>query len=548
MTVLNVIKNKTLNGAQIITETLKALDTKCIFGYPGGVVLGLYDALYNDNGIKHYLVRHEQAAVHAAEGYARVTGKCGVVIVTSGPGAANTVSAISNAYMDGYPVLVLTGQVAKHKIGTDAFQEINIVEITKSCSKAGFQVLNVDELEETLIKAYNCAIEGKKGPVVVDLSQNIFNEECIYKGIAQITEKSSVLIGDNIQDIIAEIENSEAPIVVAGGGVQHSKAYKELFSFVKTLNIPIVSTMMGLCSYPQEDKNYFGMIGLFGNAAANCVVKNSDLIISLGARYNDRITGCFKNGELTRKFIQIDINPKEISRVIPAYKYIVGDIEEFLSSVNRILSTSNYKSQHEKWLDYAQKYKSFNKVNTPISENLQGFEVIREIYNFAKDKHYVISTEVGQHQMLTVQNYKFATSDKFLTSGGSGTMGFGFPAAIGASIAQGKSPVICIAGDGSFQMNEQELATCVDYNIPVKIFIMNNGYLGMVRQLQQGGYEKRYSQTKISNPDYIKLAQAYGIKAERINNKNDIQKALKNAFSVNEPYIIDFVIEPFEVV
>ena len=259
MTVLNVIKNKTLNGAQIITETLKALDTKCIFGYPGGVVLGLYDALYNDNGIKHYLVRHEQAAVHAAEGYARVTGKCGVVIVTSGPGAANTVSAISNAYMDGYPVLVLTGQVAKHKIGTDAFQEINIVEITKSCSKAGFQVLNVDELEETLIKAYNCAIEGKKGPVVVDLSQNIFNEECIYKGIAQITEKSSVLIGDNIQDIIAEIENSEAPIVVAGGGVQHSKAYKELFSFVKTLNIPIVSTMMGLCSYPQEDKNYFGM-------------------------------------------------------------------------------------------------------------------------------------------------------------------------------------------------------------------------------------------------------------------------------------------------
>ncbi len=548
MTVLNAIKNKTLTGAQIITETLKALDVDCVFGYPGGVVLGLYDALYNDNAIKHYLVRHEQAAVHAAEGFSRVTGKCGVVIVTSGPGAANIVSAVSNAYMDGYPVLVLTGQVAKYKIGTDAFQEINIVDITKSCTKAGFQVVDVNDIEATLIKAYNCAMEGKKGPVVVDLSQNIFNEKCMYKGNVQISKPKTELIGDSIKGILEVVQKSEAPVVVVGGGVQHSKAFKELYTFAKTLNIPVVSTMMGIGCYPQEEDNFFGMIGLFGTAAANCVVKNSDLIISLGARFNDRITACFKNGELTRKLIQIDINEKEISRIIPAYKYAIGDIREFLIQANRILTMQNYKSSHEDWLMNVQKYRALNRVNKPISDNLQGYEVIQEIYDFAKGKNYVVSTEVGQHQMLTVQNYKISTKDKFLTSGGSGTMGFGFPAAIGASIATDYSPVICIAGDGSFQMNEQELATCVDYNIPVKIFIMNNGYLGMVRQIQQGGYGKRYFQTKISNPDYIKLAQAYGIKAERVDCKKDIRKALVNAFSVNEPYIIDFIIEPFETV
>lgn len=548
MTVLNKEKTEILTGAQIIVKTLKQLGVDTIFGYPGGIVLSIYDELFKQNDIKHYLVRHEQAAVHAAEGYARVSEKCGVVLVTSGPGASNTVSGIANAYLDGYPLVVLTGQVVSNLIGKNAFQEVNIVDITKSCTKAAFQVTSVNNLENTLVRAFDCAMSGKRGPVVVDMAKDIFTAECKYMPEVNLqVNETNGFVGD-VTEILNEIISAKHPVVVAGGGVVASKADKELFNFVKALNIPIVNTMMALGSYPQNDKNYLGMIGIFGQKSANQVLRESDLIFSIGARFNDRITCCFNKEELGRKFIQLDISEDEISRNIPAFYTLVGDARLILGKMNEELQKRGYSPVHEAWLNEACALKKLNDINMKISEKLHSFEVIQEIYNYTKDMNLPVTTEVGQHQLWTAQNYKFKYPGQFITSGGAGTMGFGFPAAIGASIAGGKSPVICIAGDGSFQMNEQELAVCYDYNIPVKIFILNNGYLGMVRQLQQKGFEGRYAETKISNPDFIKLAEAYNIPGIRVEKKEDIQAALDKAFAVSSPYVVDFTVEPMEVV
>ena len=548
MSVLSTEKTNTLTGAKIIVETLKNLGVECIFGYPGGIVLSIYDELFGQSDIKHYLVRHEQAAVHAAEGYARVSGKCGVVLVTSGPGASNTVSGIANAYLDGYPLVVLTGQVFASLIGKDAFQEVNIVDITRTCTKATFQVTSVENLEETLVKAFECAMSGKQGPVVVDMAKNVFTESCNFKNKKLPSgEVSSEYQGD-VSQVVEEILRAKRPVIVAGGGIVSGYAEKELFKLVKLLNVPVVSTMMALGTYPQDDENYLGMIGIFGSPSANQVLRNSDLIFSIGARFNDRITCCFPNGELERKFIQLDINQNEISRNIKAYSSIVGDAKKILSKmVSEIQSGSGFVNYSD-WLEEAVKLKSLNQKNKKISERLHSFEVVKAIYDYTKDEDYVVTTEVGQHQLWTAQNYKFASPRKFLTSGGSGTMGFGLPAAIGASIALGGEKVICIAGDGSFQMNEQELATIKDYNLPLKIFILNNGYLGMVRQLQQKGFGGRYSETKISNPDFVKLADAYGIDALRVEKFEEVQNSLEFAFSNNKPVIIDFVVEPMEVV
>ncbi len=548
MSVLSAEKTNTLTGAKIIVETLKNLGVECIFGYPGGIVLSIYDELFGQRDIKHYLVRHEQAAVHAAEGYARVSGKCGVVLVTSGPGASNTVSGIANAYLDGYPLVVLTGQVFASLIGKDAFQEVNIVDITRTCTKATFQVTSVENLEKTLVKAFECAMSGKQGPVVVDMAKNVFTESCNFKNKKLPSgEVSSEYQGD-VSQVVEEILRAKRPVIVAGGGIVSGYAEKELFKLVKLLNVPVVSTMMALGTYPQDDENYLGMIGIFGSPSANQVLRNSDLIFSIGARFNDRITCCFPNGELERKFIQLDINQNEISRNIKAYSSIVGDAKNILSKmVSEIQSGSGFVNYSD-WLEEAVKLKSLNQKNKKISERLHSFEVVKAIYDYTKDEDYVVTTEVGQHQLWTAQNYKFASPRKFLTSGGSGTMGFGLPAAIGASIALGGEKVICIAGDGSFQMNEQELATIKDYNLPLKIFILNNGYLGMVRQLQQKGFGGRYSETKISNPDFVKLADAYGIDALRVEKFEEVQNSLEFAFSNNKPVIIDFVVEPMEVV
>lgn len=535
---------KTMKGAKVIINTLKSLGVDTIFGYPGGIVLDLYDELYSQSDIKHILVRHEQSAVHAAEGYARVMGKCGVALVTSGPGATNTVSGIVNAYLDGYPVVVLTGQVFKNLIGKDAFQEANICDITKSCTKKVFQVTNANDLQKTLQNAFSVAMSGKKGPVVVDLSKNVLSEFVEYnERLNSCVEKFPTFSELDVNKVLGRINAAKRPVIVSGGGVAHSGAEDELLKFSDALNIPVVATMMGVGTFPQENKNYFGMIGIFGDKAANQILKESDLIISLGARFNDRITCMFKDCNLAEKFIQIDINPLELGRVIDCIDSVCSDINEFLSALNTLSTSIDF----DRWLIEAQSLKTLNLPNKKSTNMLYSFEVIQQIEKFTKDKNVIFTSEVGQHMLWAVQNLSLNKDRKILLSGGSGTMGFGFPAGIGAAVAFPEKTVVCISGDGSFQMNLEELAVCKDYNLNIKIMILNNGYLGMVRQLQEKSYGGRYSETKISNPDFLKLAESYGIGARRVSSFNEIEDALTCAFSTDDPYVVEFVVEPMEL-
>lgn len=541
----------TLNGAKIVVETLKQLGVECIFGYPGGIVLSVYDELFKQNDIKHYLVRHEQSAVHAAEGYARVSGKCGVVLVTSGPGAANTVSGIANAYLDGYPLVVLTGQVFSSLIGKDAFQEVDIVDITKSCTKAAFQVKSAENLQNTLVKAFDTALSGKKGPVVVDIAKNVFTEHAEFHFMTPSAVENIEIKNSDISKILFEISNAKRPVIVSGGGVVQANASEELFEFAKLTDIPVVNTLMGLGTYPQDDKNYAGMIGIFGSFSANSIIRESDLVLSFGARFNDRVTCCFANGELERKFIQVDINEKEISRNVNAYMSVVADAKQVLNNLIAEFESGNYcfdKTARKIWNEKVYSLILQNKPHKKISNYLHSHEIVELISEFCNGINPVVTTDVGQHQMFTAQNYRFNNPRKFLTSGGSGTMGFGLPAAIGASIAQDGAPVVCITGDGSFQMNLHELATCVDYNIPVKIFVLNNGYLGMVRQLQDKFCGGRFSQTSISNPDFVMLAKSYGIISYRISKHDDVMNVLQKTFEESGPVVVDVVVEPMESV
>ncbi len=538
MIVENEIKTK--KGAKILIETLKNLGVDTVFGYPGGIVLDLYNELYDCHDIKHVLVRHEQSAVHAAEGYARVCGKCGVVLVTSGPGATNTVSGIMNAYLDGYPLIVLTGQVIKGLIGKNAFQEADICDITKSCTKKTYQITSADDICSTLQDAMKTAMSGKKGPVVVDLVKDIFSQDVEVKDFQPI--QSAVSSSLTLDNIISRITSSKRPVIVSGGGVKHSGAETELFEFTKKSNIPVVDTMMGLGTYPQDDENYFGMIGIFGDKAANQLIKDSDLIISLGARFNDRITCMFKDVNLSEKFVQVDINPDEISKNITASDFAVADIKQVLDILK-----CGVRIDFSQWLADAAVLKSLNIQNKKTTNMLHSFEVIRKIDEFTKNKDVIFTSEVGQHQLWAAKNLTLDKDRQILMSGGSGTMGFGFPAAIGAAVANPDKDIICIAGDGSFQMGLHELATCVDYNLNLKIMILNNGYLGMVRQLQEKLCNRRYSQTKISNPDFLTLAQSYGLNAIRVSSSDEIDDALTKAFEAHGTFIVDFVVEPMEL-
>jgi acetolactate synthase-1/2/3 large subunit len=535
-------KTKTITGAKILIETLKSLGVDTIFGYPGGIVLDVYNELFDCTDIKHILVRHEQSAVHSAEGYARVTGKCGVVLVTSGPGATNTVTGIANAYLDGYPIVVLTGQVFKNLIGKDAFQEADICDITKSCTKKTFQITSANDIQSTLIEAFNLANSGKKGPVVVDLVKDIFSQQGEFK---QVLERSVVCESKNSIDtekIINRLYSSQKPVIVAGGGVKHSGAEDILFEFSQKFNIPVVNTMMGLGTYPQDDKNYFGLVGIFGDKSANELLKESDLILSLGARFNDRITCMFKDVDLSTKFVQIDINSAEISRNIKASDYLISDVGLVLEEMSK-----KFSKDFSKWNVEAQNVKKLNVPRKKLTNMLHSFEVLRKINEFTKNRKVIFTSEVGQHQLWAVQNLSFDKNRQILLSGGSGTMGFGFPAGIGASVAKPNTEVVCITGDGSFQMGLQELATCADYNLNLKIMILNNGYLGMVRQLQEKLCNGRYSQTKISNPDFLQLAKSYGLSALRVSSQDEIDGALEKAFSTQGTFIIDFVVEPMEL-
>ena len=543
------------SGAQILLKSLLKEGVEEIFGYPGGVVLPLYDALYMQDEIKHYLVRHEQAAVHAAEGYARVSGKAGVAIVTSGPGACNTITGLANAYYDGTPMVLITGQVNSKLIGADAFQEADVVGITRSCCKHNYLVKDVKDLARIVKEAFYIATTGKKGPVVIDIPVDIFNAKYTFD-----YPKNVELVGYNpnykghplqIQRALETLFESKRPVIISGGGVMASNASKELKEIATRLHIPVVHTLMGTGTFPDNLETSLGMMGMHGNYCANLTVANADVIFAIGTRFSDRITGCLKKFARDAQVIHIDIDPCSISKNVKASIPIVGDVKNVLTMMLHQLDKAHHKiniEQKDKWFNDIKEWKKKVAIPQKMSDKLSAITVLNKIYEYTKEDEPTVATEVGQHQMWTAQNFKFNQPRKLITSGGLGTMGFGFPAAMGAMAALKKGYVLNIAGDGSIQMNIQELMTCVDYRFKVINCIINNGYLGMVRQWQEKIYNKHYSQTKISSPDFVKLAQSYGALGIRVEKEEEIIPALKQAIEYDGPVLIDFICENFEMV
>jgi len=546
---------RTITGAQIFMEALRKEGVKKIFGYPGGVILSIYEELYHCNDIKHFLVRHEQAAIHAAEGYARVTGKPGVALVTSGPGACNTVTGIANAYYDGYPIVVFTGQVDSKLIGNDAFQEADIVGITSPCCKHNFLVKNVKDLPRIIKEAFHIASTGKPGPVVVDMPKNVLDGKAEFRYPEKVNLPGYNPTYDGhplqIRKALKYLYKAKAPVIITGGGIIASNASDELTKLARTLRVPVVNTLMGTGTFPGDDNLSLGMMGMHGNYCANMAVAHCDVLLALGTRFSDRVTGKLEKFCPDAKIIHVDIDPCSISKNVPVDIPIVGDLKNILVDMLNEIDLTEAENSFEKreiWLNQLNKWKEIKPKWNIKSGQLLPQIVIQKIFESIKGKDAVVTTEVGQHQMWAANLCKFNEPRRFVTSGGLGTMGFGFPAAMGAQIAFPERLVLDISGDGSFQMNIQELATCVNYKVPVKICIINNGYLGMIRQLQDVLFNKNYSQCCLSGPDFVKLAEAYGAAGLRVTKEEEIIPAMKKAFEIDGPVIIDFIVQHEELV
>ncbi|MFH1623612.1 MAG: biosynthetic-type acetolactate synthase large subunit [Pseudomonadota bacterium] len=538
-------------GAQILLESLRLEGVNTIFGFPGGAVLDIYDALL-DSPIKHILVRHEQAAVHAADGYARSSGRIGVCLVTSGPGATNTVTGIATACMDSVPVVVFTGQVPTKLIGNDAFQEADITGITRPCTKHSYLVKDVRDLAKTVKEAFYIAATGRPGPVLVDLPKDVIADstEFHYPENLQIRSYNPTYKGHRgqIEKAVKLILKADRPLIYAGGGVISSSASDELTTFARTLSIPVTTTLMGLGCFPGVDDLSLGMLGMHGTYRANMAVTNCDLLIAVGARFDDRVTGKIDEFAPRAKIIHIDIDPTSISKNLRVHIPIVGDAKEVLRKINKLIheEEEDWASMRREWLDQIMTWKSTYPLAYKQGEVIKPQYVVEKIYELTKGEA-IIATEVGQNQMWTAQYYHFTKPRTLLTSGGLGTMGYGFPAAIGAQVAFPEKTVIDIAGDGSIQMNIQELATAAQYKLPVKIAILNNGYLGMVRQWQGLFYNKKYSQTPLTvSPDFVKLADAYGAVGLRATKPEEVIPVIEKALSTPKAVIMDFVVEPEE--
>ncbi len=541
-----------IKGAQIFLECLKKEKVKVIFGYPGGSVLDIYDALYNSK-ITHLMTRHEQGAVHAADGYARVTGDVGVCLVTSGPGATNTVTGLATAYMDSIPIVVFTGQVPTKLIGNDAFQEADIVGISRPCTKYNYLVEKSEDLPRIIKEAFHIARSGRPGPVLVDLPKDILGKEIEYKPADKVdirgykpTYRGNIR---QIERVLNEVSKAKKPVIYAGGGVILSNASKELRDFAKKTNIPVTMTLMGLGCFPGTDPMSLGMIGMHGTYRANMAVTNCDLLIAVGARFDDRITGDVNAFASYAKIVHIDIDPTSISKNIPVDIPVVGDVREILKEALGIIKERKIKKPARKnWFNDIKTWREKHSLDYKMKDIIKPQYVVEKIYEVTKGD-CIISTEVGQNQMWAAQYFKYDKPRTLLTSGGLGTMGYGFPAAIGAQVASPKSTVIDIAGDGSIQMNIQELATAVEYNLPVKIAILNNHSLGMVRQWQELFYDKRYSHSTFTrHPDFVKLAEAYGAVGLRTDKPGEVEKVIKKALSIDKPVIMEFIVENEECV
>ena len=540
-------------GSQIIVECLKKEGVDIVFNYPGGAVLPLFDE-FQGAPFKQVLVRHEQAAVHAADGYARATGKVGVVLVTSGPGATNTVTGIATAFMDSIPLVIMTGQVPTLLIGNDAFQEADIIGITRPCTKHNYLVKDVRDLARILKQAFYVARSGRPGPVLVDLPKDTLVDSTEFKYPEKVFIRGYQPTYEGhlgqIQRAIKLMLKSRKPLLYVGGGIISSNASKELTLLAEKLGIPVTMTLMGLGSFPGNHPLSLGMLGMHGTYWANMAVMESDLLIAVGSRFDDRVTGKIEAFAPQAKIIHIDIDPTSISKNVRVDLPIVGDCKRILSKILSLLEKEeidSFKAGLDKWHHQIDKFKAIHSMNYEQKGMIKPQYVIESIYELTKGEA-IISTEVGQNQMWTAQYFPFVKPRTLLTSGGLGTMGYGFPAAMGAQAAFPNKLVIDISGDGSFQMNSQELATVVQYHLPVKVVILNNGYLGMIRQWQEFFYGKRYASSSLEgfSPDFVKLAEAYGAMGLRANKPEEVLPVLKKAFSIPEPVIIDFEVDPEE--
>ncbi|MAH89345.1 MAG: acetolactate synthase, large subunit, biosynthetic type [Pelagibacterales bacterium] len=548
------------SGAEIVLKVLRNLDVEYIFGYPGGAILPIYDEIFKQNKIRHILVRHEQGAVHMAEGYARSTGKVGVVLVTSGPGATNAVTGLTDALMDSIPILCLTGQVPTHLIGTDAFQEADTVGITRSCTKHNYLVKDVNLIQESILEGFVIASSGRPGPVVIDLPKDIQNSKTKFNNNIKLRssfktkqkkiykQKIQVQINKAVDLILA----SKKPVVYIGGGLINSghHASLELEKLSKLTNFPVTSTLMGLGAFPASNKLFLGMLGMHGTYEANMSMHDCDLMINLGARFDDRITGRLDGFSPKSKKIHIDIDPSSINKNVEVDLPIIGDLSKILKLINNEIVKSNFKklSLKNNWWSKIIKWKKKNCLSFINSkEIIKPQQALVSLNKKIKMKDFYITTEVGQHQMWAAQYIKFEKPKRWMTSGGLGTMGYGFPATIGVQIAFPKSLVICVAGEASFLMNLQELSTVKQYRLPVKIFILNNKYLGMVRQWQEFFHGGRYSESYTDSlPDFVKLAESYGIKGVRATKPQELEAVINDMIDYEGPVVADICVDEKE--
>ncbi len=533
-----------LSGSEIIIQFLKDEGVEHLFGYPGGAVLHIYDALHKQNDIKHILVRHEQGAAHAADGYARATGKPGVCLVTSGPGATNAITGIATAFMDSVPLVVITGQVPSHAIGSDAFQEVDAVGISRPCVKHNFLVKDLNKLAETLKKAFYIATTGRPGPVVVDIPKDITAPHIKipyeYPKQVKIRSYNPNLKGHprQIKRAVELLLSAKRPMIYSGGGVIMDGASQELRDFVHHLGYPITQTLMGLGAFPGTDPQFIGLLGMHGTYESNMAMHDCDVLIAIGARFDDRITGVPSKFCPYAQIIHIDIDPASISKTITADIPIVGGAKQVLTEMLKILVNSDQPIDKTATEDWWNKIKSWQRQNSFAYDKKEGLiqpqTVIEELYQVTGGEAYITS-DVGQHQMFAAQFYHFDEPRRWINSGGLGTMGFGLPAAMGVKIAFPDKDVACVTGEGSIQMCMQELSTCLQYDVPVKIINLNNRYLGMVRQWQEFFYEKRYSHVYMDAlPDFVKLSEAYGHVGIKVEDPNDLHDAMKEAFELKD--------------
>ena len=546
---------KKITGAEMVIQTLHDQGVDSVFGYPGGAVLPIYDAIFQQEDVKHILVRHEQGASHAAEGYARSTGKVGVLIVTSGPGATNAVTGLTDALLDSIPIVCISGQVPTHLIGTDAFQEADTVGITRACTKHNWLVKDIKDLPRIMHEAFYIARSGRPGPVLLDIPKDIQFAEGDYEDLSKTTHKTytppNTIDNKAVSRVVDLMQRAKRPIIYSGGGIINSgpKASKLLQKFVQKTNMPITSTLMGLGAYPGSGKNWLGMLGMHGTYEANMAMHDCDLMLCIGARFDDRITGKIDEFSPNSKKVHIDIDATSINKNVEVDISIIADCGKFLNEALKIMDmrSNKFQSFNEWW----KQIESWKKVNClsykPNSDVIMPQYAIQRLYELTKNKDTYITTEVGQHQMWAAQFYKFDKPNRWLTSGGLGTMGYGFPAANGVQVAKPDALVIDIAGDASILMNIQELSTAVQYQLNTKIFILNNSYMGMVRQWQQLLHGNRISESySDSLPDFVKLAEAYGATGIRVKKPADLDDAIARMIDTPGPVIFDCVVANLE--